>query len=79
MPRRRPTAAPKLRLVVGPEEVYTGADYSDEERQFLIAVEQYKRRRRRPFPTWREVLHLVHALGYRKVADPRPPTPPAER
>ena len=64
------------RLVTGPEESFPGSDYSDEERVFLLAMERYKRERRRPFPSWREVLHVAHSLGYRRVAEPRPPVPP---
>jgi hypothetical protein len=51
----------------GPEECFPGSDYSDDERHFLVAMERYKRMNRRPFPTWREVLHVVHSLGYRKI------------
>jgi hypothetical protein len=50
-----------------PGEVLPGSDYSDEERVFLMAIERYKREHRRPYPTWREVLRVVHDLGYRKV------------
>jgi hypothetical protein len=45
-------------------------DYSDEEILFMKAMDQYKRDNRRPFPTWSEVLEVLHALGYRKVAEP---------
>lgn len=45
-------------------------DYSDEEIVFMKAMDQYKRDNRRPFPTWSEVLEVLHALGYRKVAEP---------
>ena len=45
---------------------------SDEQFEFLMAVEEYKRKNARPFPTWTEVLELVKALGYRKVAEPQP-------
>src|SRR5260221_14739639 len=44
-------------------------DYSDEEIAFMKAMDQYKRDNRRPFPTWSEVLEVLRALGYRKVAD----------
>jgi hypothetical protein len=64
------------RVVAGTDEVFPGYDYSDEEREFLVAMERYKRRMRRPFPTWREVLEVVLSLGYRRVAEPRPPVPP---
>ena len=43
-----------------------GSDYTDEEREFLVAVDRYKRVHHRPHPTWREVLALVKSLGYRK-------------
>jgi hypothetical protein len=67
------------RLNAGPDTALPGSDYTDEERAFLMAVEGYKRRHRRPFPTWREVLHLAHCLGYRKVAEPREPVAPGSR
>jgi hypothetical protein len=45
-------------------------DYSNDEIDFMKAMDQYKRDNRRPFPTWSEVLEVLRALGYRKVADP---------
>jgi hypothetical protein len=45
-------------------------DYTDEEIIFMKSMDQYKRDNRRPFPTWSEVLEVLHALGYRKVAEP---------
>ena len=44
---------------------------SDEQFEFLMAIDEYKRKNERPFPTWTEVLELIKALGYRKVAEPR--------
>ena len=44
-------------------------DYTDEEIIFMKAMDQYKRDNRRPFPTWSEVLEVLHSLGYRKVAE----------
>ena len=44
-------------------------DYSNEEIEFMKAMDQYKRENRRPFPTWSEVLEVMRALGYRKVAE----------
>jgi hypothetical protein len=44
-------------------------DYSDEEIDFMKAMDQYKRDNRRPFPTWSEVLEVLRSLGYRKVAE----------
>jgi hypothetical protein len=45
-------------------------DYTDDEINFMKAMDQYKRDNRRPFPTWSEVLEVLTALGYRKVAEP---------
>jgi hypothetical protein len=45
-------------------------DYNEEEINFMKAMDQYKRDNRRPFPTWSEVLEVLHALGYRKVEEP---------
>jgi len=45
---------------------------SDEQFQFLMAIDEYKRANSRPFPTWTEVLEVIKALGYRKVAEPQP-------
>lgn len=45
---------------------------SDQQFEFLMAIEEYKRVNARPFPTWTEVLEVIQALGYRKVADPQP-------
>ena len=45
-------------------------DYSDDETDFMKAMDRYKRDNRRPFPTWSEVLEVMRSLGYRKVAEP---------
>jgi hypothetical protein len=45
-------------------------DYSIDEIEFMKAMDQYKRDNRRPFPTWSEVLEVLRALGYRKIAEP---------
>ncbi len=45
-------------------------DYSSPEIEFMRAMDDYKRKSGRPFPTWSEVLEVVLSLGYRKVADP---------
>ena len=44
---------------------------SDEQFEFLLAIEEYKRKNTRPFPTWTEVLEVIKAMGYRKVAEPQ--------
>ena len=43
----------------------------DEQFEFLMAIDEYKRTNARPFPTWTEVLEVLKALGYRRVAEPR--------
>jgi len=45
---------------------------SDEQFEFVMAIDEYKRANNRPFPTWTEVLEIIRALGYRRVADPQP-------
>ncbi len=44
-------------------------DYNDDETDFMKAMDRYKRENRRPFPTWSEVLEVLHSMGYRKVAE----------
>ncbi len=43
---------------------------SGEQFEFLMAIDEYKKKNTRPFPTWTEVLEVIKALGYRKVAEP---------
>ena len=45
-------------------------DYQPEEVEFMRAMDDYKRRSGRQFPTWSEVLEVIRDLGYRKVAAP---------
>lgn len=45
-------------------------DYTDDEAEFMKAMDRYKRENRRPFPTWSEVLEVLRSLGYRRVAEP---------
>lgn len=45
---------------------------NDEQFDFIMAIDEYKRQNQRPFPTWTEVLEIIKALGYRKVAEPEP-------
>jgi len=46
-------------------------EMTDEQFEFLMAIREYKNVNKRPFPTWTEVLDVLHALGYRKVAGPQ--------
>jgi hypothetical protein len=54
-------------------------EMSDEQFEFLMAIDEYKRKNGRPFPTWTEVLELIKAMGYRKVAEPQHISQPAKR
>ena len=45
-------------------------DYSQDEVEFMNAMNDYKRRSGRQFPTWSEVLEVLRAMGYRKVEEP---------
>jgi len=43
-------------------------DYSEAEMEFMQAIQDYKRASGRMFPTWSEVLEVLHGLGYAKPA-----------
>jgi hypothetical protein len=43
-------------------------DYSDDEIEFMKAMDDYKRKSGRMFPTWSEVLEVVRGLGYMKTS-----------
>ncbi|MES2791552.1 MAG: hypothetical protein V4719_18180 [Planctomycetota bacterium] len=41
-------------------------DYTGDEVEFMKAMDEYKRRSGRMFPTWSEVLEVVRDLGYHR-------------
>ena len=45
-------------------------DYRQDEVEFMLAMDDYKRKSGRQFPTWSEVLEVLRAMGYRKVEEP---------
>ncbi len=49
---------------------FDGADMTDDDTEFLLAIAAYQKRFGRRYPTWREVLTVLRSLGYRKVAEP---------
>lgn len=62
---------------------------TDDLLEFVLAIDEYKRTNKRPFPSWSEVFEVIRYLGYRKVAakgehidrpapDPPTATPPQE-
>lgn len=36
--------------------------------EFIQAIDDYKRRHARPFPSWSEILEVVKDLGYQKAS-----------
>lgn len=46
-------------------------EMNEEQFEFLMAIDEYKCANQRPFPTWTEVLEVIRAIGYRKVAEPQ--------
>ena len=49
--------------------------YTDEEFEFLKAVEHYKQVNHRSHPTWCEILGILKSLGWQKVDPPHPVFP----
>jgi hypothetical protein len=52
----------------GPRHPSTTAtmDYSDDEMEFMSAIQGWKRQQRNEFPTWSDVLGVQKGLGYAK-------------
>ena len=44
-------------------------ELTEEQFDFVMAIDEYKRANKRPFPSWTEVLEVIKYLGYRKVAE----------
>ena len=44
---------------------------TDEQFEFLMTIDEYKKKNSTHFPTWTEVLEVIKAMGYRKVAEPQ--------
>jgi hypothetical protein len=43
-------------------------EISGELYEFIMAIDEYKRLNKRPFPSYSEIFEIVQYLGYRKVA-----------
>src|SRR5687768_16467764 len=43
-------------------------EMTDEQFEFCMAIETYKKVNKRMYPTWTEVLEVIRQLGYRKIA-----------
>jgi hypothetical protein len=44
-------------------------EYTKAETEFMLAMNEYKRRSGRMFPTWSEVLEVLRDLGYEKIGE----------
>ena len=44
-------------------------EITDDLFEFVMAMDEYKRVNKKPFPSWSEVYQVVLYLGYRKVAE----------
>ena len=57
----------KKDLIKGPQ-----TEVTTEVLDFIKALDDYKKTKNRPFPTWSEVLEVLKQLGYRQVEEARP-------
>jgi hypothetical protein len=48
-------------------------DYSDDEIAFMHAIDEYKRRSGRMFPTCSEILEVIRDMGYVRLTDNQAP------
>ena len=64
--RRRP--ARKTAAEGEPVGVVRPDEMSEELLAFITAIDDYKRKRGRAFPTWSEVLEVLKGLGYERRA-----------
>ena len=58
---KKVSAGKKKALRRGPD-----TEVTREVLEFIGALDDYKKEKNRPFPTWSEVLEVVRRLGYRK-------------
>jgi len=73
---RRTTAERRLGGIAGKraedrkafEERIENGELTLEEVEFIRAIDRYKRKHDRPFPSWSEILLIVKELGYTKDA-----------
>ena len=73
---RRTTAERRLGGIAGKraedrkvfEERIENGELTLEEVEFIRAIDRYKRKYNRPFPSWSEILLIVKELGYTKDA-----------
>lgn len=62
---KKAAAAPKKKSTAGatkPDEM------PPDVLEFIQAIDDYKRKENRPFPSWSEILEIVKSLGYERSA-----------
>ena len=60
--RKKAAKKPAATAVTKPDQM------SEDELQFITAIDEYKRRTGRNFPSWSEVLEVLKSLGYKRSA-----------
>src|SRR5258708_4909925 len=48
-------------------EIFPGCEYTDEEREFIVAMDAYINMTGHKFPAFTEILKVAKSLGYRKT------------
>jgi hypothetical protein len=71
--RRANRCRDKSGVRLGKNPLSSSVIYSDDEREFMLAMERYKREWKCPYPTAADVLTVARELGYRLVAAPESP------
>jgi hypothetical protein len=56
-----------MRPAVHDNENFPGSDYSSPEWEFIAAMARFQKQTGKRFPSWRDVLGVVHGLGYRRI------------
>ncbi len=76
MERRRPHLHyDELTQHPRPERNINDYPLSTDEVEFINAINDYKAKFNRPFPTWSEILHVLRTMGYLRADFPLPPMP----
>jgi hypothetical protein len=50
--------------------ILVNTEYEDDETEFIMAMDRFKREKKRPFPSWSEVLTVLKSLGWKKSPPP---------
>lgn len=65
-----PEIAPRRARVRGSALTADGIVYTDAEREFMLAIDRWKRVSGRPHPGWGEVFNCALGLGYTRLRPP---------